>query len=186
MPHVQTEWVRYLLVPLLAATLAATATAATVDPQDLVIRSTDVPKGYVLVRAESGVRTNELEARETPATRELFRRLGRVTGYQVMFKRGNRTVEARADVFRSWTGARELLRRADREARLAGVKALKRSRARVGAEAWLYTGGSPPYASFVFWRYGRVWAGLGGRGMTKQRALDLAKIQQSRMVAALR
>jgi hypothetical protein len=91
---------------VIAAVGASAAFAISVDPKVLVIRPSDIPAGYAVVRSESGLRTNEQEAK-TPEVGRLFRRWGRVTGYQMIFDRGERTIEARADVFRSASGARK-------------------------------------------------------------------------------
>ena len=87
------------LVLILLGMVALPASAACVDPKALVIRPIDVPTGYVLQRSESGLRTNEQEAKESPEAGRVFRRFGRVTGYQMIFERGERKIEARADVF---------------------------------------------------------------------------------------
>jgi hypothetical protein len=169
---------------VIAAVGASAAFAVSVDPKVLVIRPSDIPAGYAVVRSESGLRTNEQEAK-TPEVGRLFRRWGRVTGYQMIFDRGERTIEARADVFRSTSGAREMLRWADRQAHLAGVPGLRRTRARIGAEGLVFVVGSPAVETYVYWRHGVVWAALGGRGMSRDQALTLARVQQRRIVAAL-
>jgi hypothetical protein len=184
---VHTEEMRLALLALvLLGTLAMPASAASVDPKALVIRPSDVPAGYVLSRSESGVRTNQQEATESPEAGRLFRRLGRVTGYQMIFERGERTIEARADVFGSPASAREMLHWADRQARLAGVRGLRRARAGIGAVGWVFDVGSPSVVAYVYWQHGSVWSALGGRGMSRDRALALARVQQRRMAAALR
>lgn len=182
-----TEDVRYPILALLAATiLAAPAAAAAVDPQALVLGPNDVPTGFRLDRDESGVRTNELEARESPETRAPFSRWRRVTGYQARYERSGSTIEARADIFRGRDGARNLLAWVDREYQRAGVKGLKRARAGVGNEGWVYWGGSPSGVAVVVWRYSRVWSGIAGMGIGKERVLALARLQQQRIAAALR
>lgn len=184
MPLAHTESVRYLLASLVAAAVVgAPALAAEIDPSTLVLRSTDIPSGYVLVRRESGRQSNERAARGFPRFRELSRTWGRVTGYQRIFERGERSIEARVDVFRGASGARRMLAWSEREARLAGVRGLRQGRADVGAEAWVFWGGSELVTTYVYWRYGPVWSAVGGRGMPKQRALELARRQQ-RLIAA--
>jgi hypothetical protein len=176
-----------MLVALLATfAVSTTALAATVDPRVLVIRTADVPAGFRLEVRSSGVRTNEQEGKEFPGAGRLFRRWGRVTGYQMIFERGESTIEARADVFRSSSGPREMLRWADRQVRLAGIRGARRSDARVGTEGFVVAVGSPPSEAYVYWRHGVVWSALGGRGLTKARALALARLQQRRIDAALR
>jgi len=174
------------LVLVLLGMVALPASAASVDPKALVIRPSDVPAGYVLQRSESGLRTNAQEAKESSEAGRVFRRFGRVTGYQMIFERGERKIEARADVFGSAAGASEMLRWADRQARLAGIRGLQRARAGIGAEGWVVYLRSSWVESYVYWRYGSVWAALGGRGMSKDQALSLARVQQRRMAAALR
>jgi hypothetical protein len=185
LPH--TEDVRYPILALLAATiLAGPASASGVDPAALVLGPSDVPTGFRVDRDESGVRSNELEARENPETRALFSRWRRVTGYQAAYERSDSTIEARADLFRDVDGARNLLDWVDREFRRAGVKGLKRARAGVGSEGWVYWGGSSSPVAFVVWRYSRVWSGVAGMGLGKARVLALARLQQRRIGAVLR
>ena len=178
---------RYVITALLAATIvAAPAAASGLDPEGLVLSQTDVPTGFRLDRDESGVRTNELEAREHPETRALFTRWRRVTGYQAAYERSDSRIEARADIFRDRDGAHSLLAWVDREVRKGGVKGLKRARAGVGGEGWVYWGGSSSTVAFVVWRHSRVWSGVAGMGLGKARVLALARLQQQRIAEALR
>ncbi|HUG65514.1 MAG TPA: hypothetical protein VMK83_09875 [Gaiellaceae bacterium] len=170
---------------VVGAALAASAATAAVLPQALVIRAADVPAGYRLEAASSGVRTNAQEAKESPEGGRLFRRWGRVTGYQVIYDRGERTIEARSDVFRSRAGPPEMLRWADRQVRLSGIKGLRRESVRLGSDAFLVSAGSSGEV-YVYWRYGVVWSALGGRGLGKAQVLALARAQQRRIVSALR
>jgi hypothetical protein len=184
---VHTGDVRYAVVALLTATIFAAPTGASgLDPKAFVLSSTDVPTGFRLDRDESGVRTNELEARENPETRTLFDRWRRVTGYQARFERSGATIEARVDIFRGRDGARNLLAWVDREYLKAGVKGLKRARAGVGSEGWVYWTGSSSGIAVVVWRYSRVWSGIAGTGLGRARVLALARLQQQRIAAALR
>jgi hypothetical protein len=182
-----TEDVRVPILALLAATiLAAPAAASGLDPRALVLGPTDVPTGFRLDGDESGLRTNELEARESPETRARFSRWRRVTGYQARYERSDSTIEARADLFRDTGGARNLLAWVDREFQRAGLKGLRRARAGVGNEGWVYWGGSSSGIAVVVWRYSRVWSGIAGVGLGKARVLALARLQQQRIAAALR
>jgi hypothetical protein len=171
-----------LVVP---AAVLVSAAAAAVSPQALVIRTADVPAGFRLQPAESGVRTNAQEAKENAEVGRFFRRWGRLTGYQMIFERGERTIEARSDVFRSAAGPRAMLAYADREVRLAGIKGLEREDVRLGADAFLVSAG-PTGEVYVYWRYGVVWSALGGRNLGKAKVLSLARVQQRRIVSALR
>ena len=170
---------------VVGGTLAASAAASGVAPQTLVIRAADVPAGYRLDAESSGVRTNAQEAKEHPESARLFRRWGRVTGLQMIFERGERTIEARADVFRSPSGSREMLRWADRQVRLSGIRGIERENVRLGTGAFLVSA-APTGEVYVYWRYRTVWSALGGRGLAKAQVLALARVQQRRIASALR
>ena len=58
-----------------------------------MIRAADVPAGFRLEAASSGVRTNAQEAKENAEAGRLFRRWGRLTGYQMIFDGGERYVK---------------------------------------------------------------------------------------------
>jgi hypothetical protein len=175
--------VRILLVMLAAAAVVLPASAASVDPQALVIAGSDVPAGFRFDPKESGLRSNALEAKEYPPARQLFVRWRRVTGYQAMYRRGSAKVESRADVFRAADGARKMLAWVDLEARKAGLLKQKRARVEVGVEGWIHW--VPGGYTLVVWRHGRVFAGLMGYGITRDRTLALARMQQQRIAAAL-
>ena len=151
-----------------------------------MLAPSDVPAGFRIDPAETGIRTNELEAKEFPETRPLFRSWRRVIGYQASYRGDDASrIEARADLFRSASGANELQLWAVREYRRSGVSGLMRDRAGIGTESVIFWGGGRTGHAFVLWRYGRVWAGVAGIGVGKQRTLALARKQQQRMAAAL-
>ena len=181
---VHTETMRIVVLALgLLGTVALPASAAAVDPKQLVLGPSDVPAGFRIDPAESGIRTNELEAKEFPETRPLFRSWRRVIGYQASYRGDDASrIEARADLFRSAGGAHELQLWAVREYRRSGVSGLMRGRAGIGTESVIFWGGGH---AFVLWRYERAWAGVAGIGVGKQRTLALARKQQQRMAAAL-
>jgi hypothetical protein len=176
---------RLVLCSVVVALLAAPALAASVDPSALALRQADVPAGFTLDRSESGVRTNAVEAKESPEAGRFFARWHRVTGYQTVWERRERRIEARADVFASAEGSQKLLEWADRQLRLAGIKGLERERVRIGAGGWRYRGGAD-FGTVVIWRYRHVWAGVGGRLVAPALTLDIARKQQRRIEAALR
>jgi hypothetical protein len=176
---------RLVLCSVVVALLAAPALAAGVDPSALALRQADVPPGFTLDRSESGVRTNAVEAKESPEAGRFFARWHRVTGYQTVWERRERRIEARADVFASAEGSQKLLEWADRQLRLSGIKGLERAPVRIGAGGWTY-GGGVDFGAVVIWRYRLVWAGIGGTRLGPAVALDLARKQQQRIAAALR
>jgi hypothetical protein len=166
--------------------VASTAAAGTVDPRSLVIRSADVPTGYQLDRSESGLRTNPIEAKENSELAPLFRKWGRVTGYQSIFERGESTIEARTDLFRAATGAGRMLAWSEQQARLAGVQGLRGAHVRVGQDGWIFWTTAQWTETYVYWRFKRAWSVVGGRGVARGQALALARLQQQRIAAALR
>jgi len=172
---------------LLVVVTAALATAATgaVDPKSLVIRPAEVPRGFRLDAAETGVRTNEDEIRG-PKLTALYEGWGRVTGYQAEFRRQQDIIGARVDVFRDARGASRLLAWIDADMSKAGMRGLRRIRLQLGDRAWLYRGKSPSDFSFVIWREGRLCAAVIGWGVSERQTLRLARLQQRRIEAALR
>lgn len=180
-----TATVRALAVLVLTVlAVALPAGAANVDPKALVVGRADVPAGFRLDPDESGLRTNELEAREHPETRPLFRRLGRVTGYQARYENAaDASIEARVDLFRNANGAHELHRWVVREMARSGIKGVASTRLRIGSEGRMY---SSKLFVIVYWRHGRAWSGIAGFDVSKNRTLAAARAQQRRIAAALR
>ena len=171
------------LASLLLAALPAAA--ADVQPRALSLHQSDVPSGFLLDRARSGVQSNAAELRRNADLAPLFRRAGRVTGYSAEFRRGPAFIGSRADVLRRPQGARIMLAWYEREIRKSGVGGLERSRARVGAESWVFWEPTTKLA-LVGWRYRRVFAAVLGTDLTKEQTLALARAQQRRIAGALR
>jgi hypothetical protein len=165
---------------------AVTASAAEVDPRTLVLRQVDVPAGFELDRNGSGLRTNQSEAKGDRRLPALFRRWGRVTGYETEYDRREATLTSRADLFRTPEGSELMMAYVVEDAKKSGIKGLRRSPARIGAGGWVYGGGSGSGAfNLVIWRHQRVFAGLVAFGVQKGRMLALARAQQRRIAAAL-
>jgi hypothetical protein len=179
---------RALVVLVLLGALAVPASAAEVDPQLLVLREADLPYGFQPDAEDTGAYTNARAAKEADArTRALLRHSGRVTGYQADYDFGATTVTSRADVFRQRRGAKLVLDAAAREFDASGIRGMRRSPLRIGAEGWVYgqrSGSST--LNYVVWRSDRVFAGIAAWGVTKARAIALARTQQRRIAAALR
>jgi hypothetical protein len=175
---------RLAVVVLAAFAVALPAGAATVDPKGLVIGPAQVPAGFRVDPDETGLRTNEREATDHPETRPLFRRWGRLTGYQVRYEKSDdASIEARADLFENASGAQALHRWVDRETQKSGIKGLVRARARIGSEGAVYSFGR---FTLVYWRYGRAWSGIAAYRLTPARTMALARAQQRRIAAAIR
>jgi hypothetical protein len=168
---------------LLVLAVALPAGAATVDPKALVVGRADVPAGFRLDPDETGLRTNEVEARENPETRPLFRRWGRVTGYQARYENAaDASIEARVDLFRNANGAHELQRWVVREMARSGIKGVVSGPVRLGSEGRMY---SSKLFVILYWRSGRAWSALAGFGVPKSRTLAAARAQQRRIATAL-
>lgn len=175
-----------LFVAIAAALLVAVPASATeVDPKLLVLQQADVPAGFQLDRDESGVRTNAGEAKSGPEARALIARAGRVTGYEASWSKESITLQSRVDLCERSAGARVVFDYIEDGMKLAGIKGLRREPAGIGSESWVYWAG-PRGLTLVAWRHGRVFAGIVGLGLTKARALALARVQQRRITAALR
>lgn len=170
-----------LFAAVCASALAVPASAAQVDPKALVVQQRDVPAEFRLDRAQTGVVTNS-EVR-VPYEPTFVARSGRITGYVVQYVHPDRDtgVQSGADVFRRPAGARMMLARG-RETWRKLAQGDPWGRAGIGTESWAL-GGSVD--TIVLWRYDRIFAVVLGVGMTKQRTLALARIQQRRIAAAL-
>jgi hypothetical protein len=166
-----------------AAVVTATASAARIDPSALALRQGDVPTGFRVDPDDTGVRTNAQEMREYPESRPVLTRFGRLTGYQVMFRRGSSRIQARADVFRTVGGARGFLAWIDLEWQKAGFAGQRRARARIGREGHIFW--SPEGHAILLWRHGHVFGGVLAVGVGRARALALARAQERRIEAAL-
>ncbi len=182
----QAEAVRLLLVTAVVLLLALPAAAAEVNPKLLVLQQADVPAGFQLDRDDSGLRSNEHEAKDDRRLRVLIRRWERVTGYETEFDRQDASISSRAEVFRTPEGAGRLVGYVVAEMKKSGIRGLQRSPLRIGRDGWLY-GGKDASSTFnlAFWRHGRVFAGVAAYGVTKPRTVTLARAQQRRIAAAL-
>jgi hypothetical protein len=174
-----------ILALLVAAVVALPAGAAEFDPAMLVVGPADVPAGYRLVRSESGLRTNTAAAKEIPELARLFRKWGRVTGYQHIFDRGERSIEARVDLFRAPAGAASMLAWSGIQIYSSGTAGVRIRNAGIGTESLVASAASPSAETYAYWRHGRAWAALGGPGLTRATVLALAQKQQRRIAAAL-
>jgi hypothetical protein len=179
-----------LFAGLVCAVLAGTTVAAGPNASALVLRSSDVPPGYVLDRDESGWYPNGKVA-ESKAARALIARLGRVTGFRrkwVSRENGSiqRVVTSSADVLREPAGARIYVRLGSTDLEKSGIKGLRRSSVRLGDEAWLIHGDSDDVLAWVVWRSGRVGAMVFGWGIRPSETLALARVQQRRIETATR
>jgi hypothetical protein len=177
---------RLAIVTLAAVGATAASAALAVQPGSLVLRSADVPAGFVLDREASGIRTNADEGGSDRKSRALIARLGRITGYQSEWHRGAErdSIVSRADVFRTKDGARRYVDLAADSLRASGIKGLRKSVIRLGDEAYVFHGGPTGEIVWVVWRSGRVAGTVVGWGVQRAVTLSLSRTQQRRIAAA--
>ena len=176
--------VHTIAVALACAGIAASSATAAVDPGRLVLRSTDVPAGFVADTKSTGVRTNQDEAGTDRKSGKLIVRLGRVTGYQAEWRRASEVVVSRADVFRTRAGARTYIGLAATSFRNSGIKGLRRSTIRLGEEGYVFHGGASDGVVWVVWRSGTVAGMVVGWGLSRATGVGLARKQQRRIASA--
>ena len=98
--------IRYLVV----FALIGAAAAATPDPARLVLRKTDLPKGYSVLRANTGRVTNAAAAQGDPELTRGFAAWGRIKGYNVEWDGGLAgAISSSAELFRTARGAKAYL-----------------------------------------------------------------------------
>jgi hypothetical protein len=172
---------------LTAGALAASARAGAVEPKVLVLRSGDVPAGFVVDAQDTGVRTNEGEADSNRTGRALIARLGRVTGYEAEWnrERGQESIVSRADVFRTASGSQRYVELSAAMLSRSGIKGIRRDRMTIGDGGYLFHGGSSGELAWVLWRSGRVAGMVVGWGVPRGTTVALARAQQRRIAAAL-
>jgi hypothetical protein len=199
------------LVTLCAAAVAvlavtAVALASTPAPKAMVLRVSDLPKSFAVT--EKGVLTNAQEAKQKGHLVSLYTRLGRLTGYEIAFKRnaapgelpaGALVVVSSASLYTTTKGAATALRvesaNIEASARKDGTKLSRLPVAPpIGQEARLYgeesTEGGLAWVTYVVaWRQGPtlsyvVMGGASGRVAPAQ-AIVLARKQQTRIVRSL-
>ena len=188
-PLAHTETMRLALVTVLVAGATAApgaALAVAVQPSALVLRSADLPSGFVLDTKETGIRTNDDEGGRDRRNRALIARLGRITGYQAEWHRAPErdSIVSRADVFRTSDGARRYVGLAASSLRASGIKGLQKSVIRLGDEAYVFHGGRTGEIAWVVWRSGHVAGMVVGWGVPRDRTVSLARTQQRRIAAA--
>lgn len=179
---------RLTVVSLAFAVIAVPVSAAGLDPHVLVLRQADVP-GWRLDVDNSGPRSNKREAEGDPELRALFGRAGRLGGYEAIYNRGSAEISSRADVFRQQGGARMLLGWFDNQLRKASPLPLRRTRVDLGDEGWVWVGDPIPLVgpfTLIVWRRGQILAGIAAAGVSRKRAISVARVQDRRIAAALR
>lgn len=172
-----------VLVACVVVLPASAASAASIEPRNLVVAASDVPAGFRVDPGETGVRTNERDAREVPEARDRFARWERLIGYQSMYRRGSSRIESRSDVFRAVAGAGRMLSWVDLEARKAGIRGQRRASLSIGSGGFVHWVGGG--YTFIVWRQGRVFTGVFAEGISRARTIALARAQARRIAREL-
>lgn len=160
--------------------------AKPVDPGRLALRQADLPARFEADRDDTGVRTNEMEAKSNPTFRSKIVEWGRVTGYEAQWDRDSSFVSSRIDLYRSAFGSIRQLSYSDAELRKGGIKGLRRTRLALGDGGWLYDSPTPGIFVVAIWRHGRVFSGVAATGLTRTQAVALARVQERRIASELR
>lgn len=166
------------------------------DTRTMVIQLADLPSGFGV--DQGAYVSNAQLAREGDARKD-YAKLGRVTGYNVTYKRpglaGVLVLDAFASIYRSTAGAHDSLRLSLAGAVKDGGPGFRwvPSVSALGSEARVYlvstkqNGMAVDYYT-VAWRHGRVFAEVICGGVSGQispaQALALARKQEARITAA--
>lgn len=172
---------------LVVLALVGLAGVGTPDPARLVLRKTDLPKGYSVLRANTGRVTNAAAAQGDPAMTHRFAAWGRTTGYNAEWDGGLAgAISSSAELFRTSAGAKAYLTWwvADAPSRTGLVF---RRRAGLGDEAYVAkkSFGGAPWV-LVIWRYRTVFATASADTLGVERTVTLARIEQRRLASAFR
>jgi hypothetical protein len=172
-----------LIAGALVLIAAPMASSALPNPRALVLRQSDLPRGYNVLRANTGALTN---AQAAQGNRELLRDFaawGRRDGYSVEYEGGIRgNIASRVDLFRGVGGAGKFLAWvAEATPKSAGIPLVRRQ-AGLGNAAYIFRKdfGSSTFV-VVEWRYRNVCAHVSGDGLGIRKTLALAHIQQRRI-----
>jgi len=169
----------------------------TPDTRTMVIQLADLPTGFGV---DQGAYVSNAELAKDGDSRKDYVKLGRLTGYNVTYKRpglgGVLVLDAFASIYRSNAGAHDSLRLSLSGAAKHGGPSFRwiPSGPALGSEARVYAvsakqnGMAVDYYT-VAWRHGRVFAevicgGVSGR-ISPAQAMALARKQEARIATAL-
>ena len=171
-----------LVLAAIVLLVATSASAAGIEPKDLVLHKADVPKGYSLSNTQL---LGNPGPGAKPNFRELAKRTGRITGYYADFTKGSDEITSVAELFRRPAGAREYLAWYENQLKTQGEGS--RSRLALGDGGWIYRVQSTPNSTFVLWRDGRVVSSVMCHKSNGHRelAVALAHAQDLRATSAL-
>jgi hypothetical protein len=179
------------------AAQGVTQPATSPDTRTMVIRLADLPTGFGV---DQGAYVSNAQLAKDGDTRKDYVKLGRLTGYNVTYKRagfvGVLVLDAFASIYRSNDGAHDSLRLSLAGAAKDGGPSFRwipagaalGSEARVFAVSTKQNGMAVDYFT-VAWRHGRVFAevicgGVSGQ-ITPAQAMALARKQEAHIAAAL-
>ena len=182
---VQAEGMRVAFVVVVTTlVLAATATAAQVAPRSLVLRTSDVPAGFVLDQEYTGIRSNEQEAGSNERTAPSSRRCAGSRATSGTGTAGT-TRSARGSISSEHPGARACCSACTRP-RCVGLD--QRAPHELGAPRRSGMDVARRAVQRVQHRrlaHGRVFGQVVGLGITRDRTLALARVQQRRIATVV-
>ena len=179
---------RILVIAGILALIATPTSSARLNPTAMVLRQGDVPSGYTVLRANTGLLTNAKAAQGNVELTRGFASWKRITGYSVEYDGGVAgTIASRVDLFRQPYGSRRFLAWVAESTPPNTGLSLVRREAGLGDEAFVFR---KDFGSTVFvvveWRYRNVSAHVGADSVGVKGAIALARVQQHRFAAALR
>ncbi len=180
-----------------SGTTLASSIAADVDLKAMILREADLPPGFQIHKREGcvrtalqcGVWTNEQDVAGFPSDyRAMVARSGRMTGYVLSYVRGTEAlIGSGVILFRTARGAHEYyaFNVKVQMPRVAGVK--RAGAVPLGAEGSLFEGNEAgSFVRGVVWRHGRIVGIVKSFGVSRQQTVGLARVQQRKIVGALR
>jgi len=169
---------RFLVLPLVTGLVLAAPAAAVLRTPQMTLRPADVPRGFVLDRSRSGAPTFS-----SPSEVPTGFRAGSFTSFRDPSPQPTRRIESLAFVFSGADTAERFL------VTLRRVNSRLRSEAvSIGSRGVILTPPGPDSTVIVAWRHGRITALVVCRKVDRprERAIALARVQERRIVAALR
>jgi hypothetical protein len=179
---------RCLFIAAAFALIAAPLGSAIVTrPSVLVLRKSDLPAGYTVLRANTGRLSNVDAAQGNRHLLRDFALWGRRDGYSIEYDGGIRgNIASRVDLFRGTAGAGNFLAWVAKQTPSSAGIPLVRRQSGLGDAAYVFR---KDFGSSIFviveWRYRNVSAHVSADSVGIRRTLALARIQQRRIAAAL-
>ena len=154
----------------------------------MVLRNGDLPRGYDVLRANTGRLPNAKAAQGNRQLERDFTSWGRSDGYTIEYDGGVRgNISSRVDLFRQRRGAASFLTwSVEATPKWAGIPLVRREPG-LGEAAFVFRKDFGTSVFFVVeWRYRNICAHVSADNLGVPKTIELARVQQRRIVAALR